>query len=143
MDFYHLNNAFYQKYGSCPEILTKPKRPYSVYTVIIKSLIFAIPMRHNITHNYAIKTIGNSGLDFSKSVVLQNNDFLSSYQVFINPKEYIILSQQKSLIQKKFKQYLKKYKKALNYPNDNRNKILLQNSSLQYFHTELKNAKII
>lgn len=137
MEFRLLTREFYLKYFDCKEILKKENRPYFVYLLKIEDLIFAIPIRHNIKHNYAIKTIGNQGLDFSKTVVLKDESFLSDFIVKIDKEEYIILSEKKALIKKGLERYIKLYKKALKYPNDNKNKILLENSTLQYFHKEL------
>lgn len=137
LEFHLLTKDFYLKYANCKEILKKEDRPYLVYVIKIEDLIFAIPIRHSIKHKYCIRTLGEQGLDLSKTVVLQDETYLSDFNVHIDKQEYIILSEKKSLIGKELGRYIKLYKKALKYPKDNKNKILLENSTLQYFHKEL------
>lgn len=48
--FFYLTHKFYNKYKNCKEILYKPKRPYAVHLIEYNNLIFAIPIRSNITH---------------------------------------------------------------------------------------------
>lgn len=137
MRFYLLTKEFYIKYNPCKEILKKEERPYMVYAIKMEGLIFAIPIRHNIKHKYCIKTLEQQGLDLSKTVVLRDETYLSQFNVHIDKEEYLILSEKKSLIGKELMKYIKLYKKALKYPKDNKNKVLIENSALQYFHEEL------
>jgi len=57
--------------------------------------------------------------------------------VYIEQEEYEELSTKKSLIKPKLKKFIKTYKKAIKNPDDLKNKILCEFSSLQYFHKEL------
>lgn len=57
--------------------------------------------------------------------------------IVVDQKEFEILSSQQSLLKPKLEQFLKKYRKAVKHQNDNKNKLLCQMSSLQYFHKEL------
>ena len=86
-------------------------------------------IRHNINHKYSIKTFNNQGLDFTKAVIIIDKAFISEKNVYIEQEEYEELSTKKSLI--------KTYKKAIKNPDDLKNKILCEFSSLQYFHKEL------
>ena len=94
-------------------------------------------IRHNINHKYSIKTFNNQGLDFTKAVIIIDKAFISEKNVYIEQEEYEELSTKKSLIKPKLKKFIKAYKKAIKNPDDLKNKILCEFSSLQYFHKEL------
>ena len=51
--FFYLTHEFYNKYKNCKEILYKPKKPYAVHLIEYNNLIFAIPIRSNITHEFS------------------------------------------------------------------------------------------
>ena len=158
MEFYLLTKKFYEKYSNCKEILKKENRPYTICIIEINKLTFAIPIRHNINHKYSIKTFNNQGLDFTKAVIIIDkafilksvwaNNFIQKFakkNIYINIEtelDKIImenkeLSTKKSLIKPKLKKFIKTYKKAIKNPDDLKNKILCEFSSLQYFHKEL------
>ena len=139
--FFYLTHEFYNKYKNCKEILYKPKRPYAVHLIEYNNLIFAIPIRSNITHEFSYKTIKeknkSKGLDFTKTVIINDLKYLSKQPARINQKEYLKLDKNRHFIEKKILSYLKIYKKALQKPNTNKNKNILSKSTLQYFHKEL------
>ena len=139
--FFYLTHEFYNKYKNCKEILYKPKRPYAVHLIEYNNLIFAIPIRNNITHEFSYKTIKeknkSKGLDFTKTVIINDLKYLSKQPVRINQEEYLKLDKNRHFIEKKMLSYLKIYKKALQKPNTNKNKNILSKSTLQYFHKEL------
>ena len=138
MNFFLLENNFYNDYSNCTEILKKSNRPYAVFLIKLNNLTFAVPVRRHITHKYSIKTIENKGLDFSKAVIINNiQRYISKKHAYINNREYQIIMEQKWKITKKMEDYIKKYKKALKDPSIPANKILYNSSCLQYFHAEL------
>ena len=139
--FFYLTHKFYNKYKNYKEILYKPKRPYAVHLIEYNNLIFAIPIRSNITHEFSYKTIKeknkSKGLDFTKTVIINDLKYLSKQPVRSNQEEYLKLDKNRHFIEKKMLSYLKIYKKALQKPNTNKNKNILSKSTLQYFHKEL------
>ena len=139
--FFYLTHKFYNKYKNCKEILYKPKRPYAVHLIEYNNLIFAIPIRSNITHEFSYKTIKeknkSKGLDFTKTVIINDLKYLSKQPVRINQEEYLKLDKNRHFIEKKMLSYLKIYKKTLQKPNTNKNQNILSKSTLQYFHKEL------
>lgn len=138
MNFFLLENEFYNDYSNCPEILTKTSRPYIVFLINLNNLTFAVPVRSHITHKYSIKTVGNKGLDFSKAVVINDRQrYISRKHAHIDNYEYQIIMGQKWRITQKMMDYINKYKKALKNTSIPANKILCESSSLQYFHAEL------
>ena len=135
---YLLKNQFYIDYQGCPEILNKENRPYVVFLLTLNNLTFAVPLRSHICHKYAIKTVGNKGIDFSKAVVINDRQkYISNKRVLIGSPEYQIIMSQKRRITQKMANYIEKYKKALKNNSVPANKILCNSSSLQYFHAEL------
>ena len=89
--FFYLTHKFYNKYKNCKEILYKPKRPYAVHLIRYNNLTFAIPVRSNINHNFSYKTVGNKGLDFTKTVIIIDEKYLSNNKAVINHEEYLKL----------------------------------------------------
>ena len=137
MAFFYLTPEFYEKYKNCKEILQKQKRPYAVHLIRCNNLTFAIPVRSNINHNFSYKTIGSKGLDFTKTVIITDEKYLSDNKAVINHEEYLKLDKNRKFIEKKMLSYLKIYKKALKIPDTNKNKTILSKSALQYFHKKL------
>ena len=139
MEFYLLTKKFYEKYSNCKEILKKENRPYTICIIEINKLTFAIPIRHNINHKYSIKTFNNQGLDFTKAVIIIDKAFISEKNVYIVYKTRRIwrIINKKISYKAKIKKIYKDYKKGIKNPDDLKNKILCEFSSLQYFHKEL------
>jgi protein AbiQ len=75
-----LSNKFFSLYpeDKFPEIERKRNRPYLVIVIMTSIGKFAIPLRHHIGHNYAFFTdfAGRCGLDFTKTIVVSNDDFI-------------------------------------------------------------------
>lgn len=129
-----LSKLFYQKYGNKPEILKKEDRPYACLTVTIDGKLFAIPLRHNINHPFCYSTVFPAGLDYSKAVVIETNDYISQDRPWIDTKEWSIIKKNESDIIFGFKKYLRSYKRALKHPDNPRSLLLLKYSTLQYFN---------
>ena len=91
MAFFYLTPEFYENYKKCKEILQKQKRPYAVHLIRYNNLIFVIPVRSNINHNFSYKTVGNKGLDFTKTVIITDEKYLSNNKAVINHEEYLKL----------------------------------------------------
>ncbi|WP_286080672.1 hypothetical protein [Parablautia intestinalis] len=70
-----LSEKFYDTYKHCKEILKKENRPYACLTIELDGLLFAVPFRHHIRHPYAFHTIGDAGLDHTKTVIITNTIF--------------------------------------------------------------------
>lgn len=144
-----LTQAFYQKYTSViyPEICAKDGRPYAILLVKIDSNTFAIPLRTNIQHKYCYKfkntnrnTNSSTGLDFSKAVIVNELKYIDfNTTATIDNKEYLEISNKHFFIEKKFKEFLDKYKKVINDPVKYSYEYNLLNkySTLKYFHIEI------
>lgn len=125
----------------------KRNRPYACTTLInCLGMTFAVPLRSNIQHEYALFTNKEKtkGLDLSKAVVINDYEkFVDTItKVYISDDEYKVLLGKENFLSKKLETYIKKYKKALKNPDIPKNSILLKYSTLQYFHKELNIEEI-
>ena len=114
-----LSPIFYERYADNTEILAKKNRPYLVLLVEYRSLKFAIPFRSNIQHTHAYKfecenaKRTSSGLDFSKSVIIFNEDEVGM-PAHIDSKEHTELMKRYMFIVEKFQKYIDDFIKGLN-----------------------------
>lgn len=138
--FIFLSQNFYNDYpiSSYPEIEQKITRPYIQVVIDINGIIFAIPMRSNINHPYALLTdkINRCGLDFSKTVIITKDEYIDKTKTpYIRPNEFNALRGKEYKIKQKLLKYIQKYKKA---KEDNTTPFaheILSNSTLQYFES--------
>lgn len=127
-----LSSEFYDLYREKPEILDKDNRPYVCLTVKINGQTFAIPLRHHMRHQYGFSTIGESGLDYSKAVVIESETFIAPDEPRIETKEWNIIKRNENKIFSGFRKYLHQYLRALKSPDSKRSDFI-KYSSLQYF----------
>ena len=141
LDIVYLTNAFFLDYKNCEEIRTKEMRPYVCIQIVVDGVLWALPMRSHISHEYAVWTdkAQGCGIDLTKAVaVCKPEEYISSDKPYIRPKEFAVLKRiNKHTIIQKFLQYIKSYKDAKTHPEIERNKRLLQFSTLQYFEEYL------
>lgn len=144
MDFYRLTAAFYSDYGNLfPEILQKQTRPYYIVLLLVMGNTFAIPLRSHLpSHRFCFIADGcNSGLDFTKAVVITDNKrYIEPNAVTIRQNEFDVLKKNEYEITQRFESFVKKYKKQIQRVRKNPS-IPLSSwcvfSSMQYFHSEL------
>lgn len=132
-----LTKDFYSAYVHCSEIEQKETRPYIRIQVLINGVLWAIPLRSHIKHNYTIWTdkANGCGIDFTKAVVIENPDkYISDTPPHIRPDEFKVLKRiDEHRVVQKMQQYIKDYQKAKQHQEIPRNKQLLKYSTLQYF----------
>lgn len=132
-----LSPLFYREYADCPEILTKPTRPYVCLKVVIDGVVFAIPFRHHITHKWAFLTYGEAGLDYSKAVVIADPAYIGMHTPTIEQREFDALKGKETVIINGMRRFLAVYKKAVKYADNDHYRAIRNCSALQYFHREL------
>ncbi|EHL16188.1 hypothetical protein HMPREF9629_01444 [Peptoanaerobacter stomatis] len=142
MEFRFLTDEFFNDYKDCTEMEKKNNRPYANICLIeLDNIYFAIPIRHKISHSYAVFTNKEKtqGLDLSKAVVINDVDRYidRTKTAYISDEEYKQLSRKKYFIKQKLITYIKKYKKIVNNKHNQRDEIFCKMSCLQYFHKEL------
>ncbi len=128
-----LSDKFYAEYQNCPEILQKRNRPYACLTVEVGGVRFAIPFRHHIRHRNAFITYGTCGLDYTKAVVILQEDHLDTVEPTIDRREWNIIRRNEGKILYEFKAFVKQYKRAMRHRDNPRSANLLKYCALQYF----------
>ena len=91
MDFIFLTKQFYLDYILCTEIEQKTQRPYIMFKIKIDELEFAVPLRSHINHNHVYWTdkINKCGLDFSKTIIITDSNYINTSDVpHIREDEY-------------------------------------------------------
>lgn len=108
---------------------------------MVDGVLWAIPLRSHISHEYVIWTDKENGcgIDFSKAVAISKPDeYISSKKPYIRPNEFAVLKRiNKHTVVQKMQQYMKAYLDAKKHPEIARNKQLLEFSTLQYFEEYL------
>ena len=114
-------------------MLQKRNRPYVCLEIRINGVVYAIPLRHHISHKYSFRTGVESGLDYTKAVVITESSDIGQYNARIDQAEYNTLKGKERSIAKGMENYIKLYKKSLAYPDNSHYAYIRSCSSLQYF----------
>lgn len=136
MKFLFLTEQFYDDYKECSEIEQKSTRPYSQVYSKINGVQFAIPLRSGISHKHVLWTDkpNKCGLDFSKAVVIVNDSYIDKTTIpHIRQNEFDSLRGKEHIVKQKMIKYISDYRDAKEKPNIERNRILCQYSTMQYF----------
>ncbi len=124
-EIYSLSSQFYTDYPSdqYPEIVVKKGRPYSCLLVeYMDDLFICIPFRSHVCHKYAYhfknsvrSRQGQSGLDYTKSILIKNNDYLdTTIPAVVDQDEYRETMRNLPRIVQEIFEYISDYKKDLN-----------------------------
>ena len=132
-----LSEKFYARYAHCNEILKKENRPYACLTIELGGLLFAVPFRHHIRHQYAFHTIGEAGLDYTKSVIITDALFLSDDKPSIESREFAVVKREEGKIRYGLAKYVNQYRRAMRHRNNPRSENILRYSTLKYFEEYL------
>lgn len=123
--------------GSNGDIEQNKIRGYGVLIVRInEGMLFGIPLRSHISHHNGYITIGEKGLDYTKSVIIKDLSYISSESFKIPQEQYIKIKEKNLYIRERFEKYVKKYIKAVNR-NDKNILKEYKYSTLQNYHKEL------
>ena len=138
MEFRYLSSKFYADYPSnkYPELMHKEKRPYTQTIVALGNLKFAVPLRSNIPHDGNVLWTNKScrcGLDFTKAVLILDEDYIGDTQVQIRQDEYKKLLGKEHIVQQKMAKCIEDYKKAKKNIHKAHNRQYCSYSTLQYF----------
>lgn len=145
-----LSEYFYREYPNPPfiEILKKKSRAYNCLLLQTQSEYFiCIPYRTKISHPYAFhfknsrrSKIHNSGLDYSKMVIIKNNRFIENGSAVIDNDEYVETVKNINKIKKEAEKFLEDYcMDVLGIRKLNEKEFARRYafSPLKYFHREL------
>lgn len=103
---------------------------------IDNGLLFGIPLRSHITHRSAFITAGTKGLDYTKAVLIKNENHVSRSAFHIPQDEFVKIADRELFIRERFEKYIKKYIKAA-ISGDNNILREYRFSTLQNYHEEL------
>ena len=140
--FVFLSKKFYNTYPASkyPEIEQKENRPYIQVCVEIDGVQYAIPLRSDIHHPHVLWTdkANNCGVDFSKAVVIKEEDYIDSVkEPHLRQNEFDALRGKDYKIKTKMAKYIADYKKAKQDLSKPINQTLVKYSTLQYFEKEI------
>ncbi len=147
----NLTEQFYEDYPDPPykEIVRKNARPYNC--LLIQShygYFICIPYRSHVNHKYAYKfknsrrsIRNNSGLDYTKIVIVQNSDYLGTVDAVVDSDEYKETRDNIEYIKNDAQEYIDNYvdhilNGARKYDEKEFERIY-GFSTLRYFHNEL------
>jgi len=140
MQLKFLTEQYYIDYAQYSEMEQKPTRPYAIVLVRAMGYDFAVPFRSNIKHAYAFWTDreNHCGLDYSKAMIVDvgRHVRLDSRPV-IRKIEFKALVGKDTDVVNGLCRYIQIYKDAVARPDHPRSKMVLQCSTLKYFHKEL------
>lgn len=148
---YLLSNTFIQDYPASlyPELMHKQGRPYTCLLIDShEGYYICVPFRSSINHKYAFffkKSIRSrqtkSGLDFTKTVIINNPDYIdSSKAAIVDQDEYNEMMSKMPQIVEKVLSYVNNYISHMNgtSPLHSRQfERMYKHTTLDYFHKEL------
>ena len=152
----NLTDKFFDNYPDPPykEIVRKNNRPYNC--LLLQShygYFICIPYRSHINHKYAFKFKNsvrsrrtNSGLDYSKIVIVQKSEYIGTKDAIIDKDEFNETRDNIEYIKNDAQKYIDHYVdyllgKPIKY-DEKEFKRIYRYSTLQYFHSELLEAAI-
>lgn len=144
MEFRHLSDKFFKEYPSeqFPELMIKENRPYTQVITDVNGLRFAIPLRSDISHNTDVLWTDKQarhGLDFTKAVIILDDEYISDEKVFIRQKEHKHLLGKERRVKEKMEKCITNYKKAKANIEEEHNAEYCRFSTLQYFEKYIYN----
>ena len=141
-----LENVFFQENTHLIEVLDKNRgiwngnkeRGYGIAVLSHNALRFGIPLRSHIRHNFCFYTTRDKtkGLDYSKSVLLHKDEYISDNPFMIPSDEYKAIKEKTYYIEAMFIKYVTRYIESVR-KNDQNVLRLYYYSTLKNYHVEL------
>lgn len=147
---FRLTDDFYDQYPPSQyiEILDNRTRPYNCILFELNNNYYAcIPYRSEISHQYAyhfrrsIRSVQHkSGLDYTKTIIIKNYEYLDASQAVVDHDEYIETVMNIHRIKDEVLNFIRTYQKHITgeevlHPREFRRRYAY--STLKYFHVEL------
>ena len=138
MYFTHLSQKFYNDYppDKYPEMMLKENRPYTQVITEINGLKFAVPLRSDISHRTDVLWTDKQakhGLDFTKAVLILDDEYISGERAYIRDKEHQHLLGKEWRVKEKMEKCIGNYKRAKENIEEEHNAEYCAFSTLQYF----------
>ena len=146
-----LTPKFYTDYpqSECPEMLDKSDRPYNCLLIQTHYDYFiCVPYRSEMQHNYGYKFRNSirsrhhsSGLDYTKIIIVSNNEYIDTTTALVDNDEYIETMQNLPKIVREAQAFVDDYiahckEEVVLHPSEFRRRYSF--STLKYFHKELQ-----
>lgn len=146
MLFTHLSDKFYNDYPAdkFPEMMLKECRPYTQVITSVNGLKFAIPLRSEISHKTDVLWTDKNakhGLDFTKAVLILNDEYISDERAYIRKNEHQHLIGKEQRVKEKMEKCIKNYIKAKENIQEEHNARYCSYSTLQYFEEYIYTIK--
>lgn len=117
MDIRKLNAAFYDENAHLKEVLDNAKgnwvegktRGYGIVIINLNNLRFGLPFRSNLREKNGYYINKPKGLDFSKSVILHLDKYISDQAFKIPKEEFTKLREEAHIITDRFEKYVTRY----------------------------------
>ena len=145
-----LTTKFYEDYphNVYPEILNKEKRAYNCFIFKLwDDRFICVPYRTEINHKYAYSfkqsarsKLHNSGLDFSKSVIITDENYICTQSAVVDTDEFHETIANIDIIANKVLQFVTDYIDYIKFQNNMSKQEFNRRyrySPLKYFHKEL------
>lgn len=144
MEIKKLTETFYAENSHLIELLDKniavdedKVRGYGIALVRARDLRFGIPFRSRISHNNCFKTSQQKGLDFSKSVLLDQERYISPDPFKIPTQEFLVVREKAVFIERQFNKYVGRYVTACVEGKHSLISREYKYTTLQNYHLEL------
>ncbi|WP_024588825.1 hypothetical protein [Aliihoeflea sp. 2WW] len=112
------------------------ERGYGILVISHNGLRFGIPLRSHIKHKACFITNGTKGLDYSKSILLVKDEYISARPFTIPSDEYVRIKDRTLHISTQFEKYVDRY--VIGVTKDDQNILRpYRFSTLQNYHAEL------
>lgn len=144
-----LSDEFYKQFdrNQFRELLFKKGRPFNCIVIEYGKMFICVPYRTNINHSNAYKfrhskrsQNNQSGLDYSKLVILENEKYVDFKNVIVDLDEYKETLKKQKVIENAVMQYIKVYWKHKTGKKRLSKKSYSQKyrfSTLKYFNKEI------
>ena len=137
LNFCFLTQDFFSDYSQCPHIPQKPNRPFAQVVLEMNGVVYCMPFRSNIPHEYAFWTDKENrcGIDYANTVVIRDRgrSIDQHTRVHIRQNEFDALRGKDFQVKQGLERYIRKYFKAKEHLEIPRNKTFVELSCLQYF----------
>lgn len=112
-------------------------RPHAIVVVEVRGLRFAIPLRTNLTHKQGFKTVNNGGLDYSKALLIFDDQDIRADIKLKSPEEFKAITNREDKIVKDFTKYVDRYVFAAKKNDQNILQQTYRYTTLVNYHKQL------
>ncbi len=112
-------------------------RPHAIVLIEINGLRFAVPLRTNLNHKQGFKTINNAGLDYSKALLIFDDEDISRDIKLNSSDEFKRINEHEEKIVAAFTKYVTRYIAAQKKGDQNILRMTYRFTTLVNYHPQL------